>query len=237
MSEDEYFSDDSEDQSLTREEVMKSLEEKTSIVERLKLLPPEVKEKVVSQMNTDGISGIRVRNDKISSFIAVFLLCMKGSLTFDPYLLATELDMCKADINRALKIISGNDKMKMPPLVISVSIFEPDILIPTFLYNKNIKVEDVKIIRDKCVKFYNKYRTFLCSLDPKLIMAYTIKKHYLEDKEPPLDKVPGHNIQIFSTGKLIDIQTIVLNDLSDEMINKKSEENFKLSTSSFLEEE
>jgi len=222
--EEEIYGEESDDDEggLTKEQVSKKIENDRKIIEKYVSLSDEFKMKLQANAIADKqLYNKSIRNDRKTSYSFVFTFGILNKLYFDPYLLAQENNMTKKELNSCLKVIAGNDTKKKPENIIPVHIFHPRDFVLSFVNSGNILEEDVPIIIQKVEEFYDKYYLFLESVNPRHTLAYVIKKYYTQERNPPLEKIPGTKTftSPFSKVTLKEIEQIVLNDLTVERIN------------------
>ena len=207
---------------LNRKQIAQKLHDSKSIIQRIKCLSDDFKIRFQAELTSKkGLKGFHVRNDTKSSYIALLIFGIKHKIEFDPILLANEIGLLKKDLNACLKIVAGNDTKKKPEFSIPVHIFHPRSFIRTFVHQFGyILPEDVGVIADKVDEFYEKYRLFLESANPRHVLAYVVKKYYTSERDPPLDKVPNTESSVgpFSKVSLKEVEQIVLNDLTEHRI-------------------
>lgn len=184
---------------------LRSLDNKTSILDNLVDIPADVLLKVRQNISRkQNETGKKVRNDCKNTFIQVYEAYIEcGYKSFDPHLLAKQLKLSRKEINWCLKVTS---RTALIPSVheevnkhISIVIMSPLAYVDTVCERNNLNHfnEDIKDI----TKHILQERDILYSARPEYVTCAIVKKF-----------CDSHNINTKSFSKT--------NNISDNAIKK-----------------
>lgn len=182
----EFFSDDEEDERITRSQYEEHRKQQRSILDNLDL-PTDIKKIAIARKTERESTLYPVRNDRISIFVFLYNLLINEKILYNPEKLVEKLELSNKEVAKATKIISGTSLNKMCIDGNSIVIHSPIIFIDD--YSKIISSEEDKEKIVKLVRFFKDNYRKLNSITPQKIMAYTVKYYYTHVVPKDLPKI------------------------------------------------